>query len=77
VLALALGLPLTYAYRGARTFGYLARAAGLMFKPLDKRLVPGRHVQFQDEQRDRDNEHGAGARLEAGDGRQADLRAAA
>ncbi len=29
VLALALGLPLTYAYGGARTFGYLAGAAGL------------------------------------------------
>jgi amino acid transporter len=29
VLALALGLPLTSAYGGARTFGYLARAAGL------------------------------------------------
>jgi len=28
-LALALGLPLTYAYGGARTFGYLAGAAGL------------------------------------------------
>ena len=48
-----------------------------MFKPLDERLVPGRHVQFQDEQRDRDSEHGVGARLEAGDGQQADLRAAA
>ena len=29
VLALVLGLPLTYAYGGARTFGYLAGAAGL------------------------------------------------
>jgi amino acid transporter len=29
VLALALGLPLTYAYGGGRTFGYLAGAAGL------------------------------------------------
>jgi hypothetical protein len=28
-LALALGLPLTYSYGGARTFGYLAGAAGL------------------------------------------------
>ena len=27
-LALALGLPLTYSYGGARTFGYLAGAAG-------------------------------------------------
>jgi len=29
VLALMLGLPLTYAYGGARTFGYLAGSAGL------------------------------------------------
>jgi amino acid transporter len=29
VLALILGLPLTYAYGGARTFGYLAGAGGL------------------------------------------------
>ena len=29
VFTLLLGLPLTYAYGGARTFGYLARAAGL------------------------------------------------
>ena len=29
MLALVLGLPLTYAYSGARTFGYLAGAVGL------------------------------------------------
>jgi hypothetical protein len=32
-------------------------------------------MELQDEQRDRDSEHGVGARLKAGNGQQADLRA--
>ena len=52
-LALVLGLPLTYAYGGARTFGYLAGAAGLsvvlIYLAVNLSAIRAFRTEFRDE----------------------------
>ena len=53
VLTLMLGLPLTYAYGGARTFGYLAGAAGLslvlIYLAVNIAAIRAFRTEFRDE----------------------------
>jgi amino acid transporter len=49
VLTLALGLPLTYAYGGARTFGYLASAGGLAVVLVYLAVIRAFRTEFRDQ----------------------------
>jgi len=49
VLTLALGLPLTYAYGGARAFGYLASAGGLAVVLVYLAVIRAFRTEFRDQ----------------------------
>ena len=53
VLTLALGLPLTYAYGGTRTFGYLASAGGLavvlVYLAVNVAVIRAFRTEFRDQ----------------------------